>query len=330
MFGGNLQYAMLGQEVLARMHRDLANRCPYSYQEILMAVFEPAILAAYINRYRFLQQPHGRDELLLWVNCMVAPKQVHDLSKSWANGEMLKALVNAISERRGSESFPVGSRDDVCKDAIDSGERLLGVLTRNFTAHELALGNVDEFRMRQYLSDYRDAFMKKNQTTVGSARGGIEAAMEERGIGLSEDELAALPPNDEVAKNSALISAAAEKYAFDFPSNQNTLLNLDTDIHVATAFLYKIKSAPERKVPTPVSRASSQPEPVAYPAPIRDVESNSPPVENTKLIKPRDSKMSTRRRIQYCIIAIVIIAILLIIGILVGTFVGLIVGVWDV
>lgn len=310
------------------MHRDLANRCPFLYQDILMSVFEPAILAAYINRYRFLQKPHDRDELLLWVNCMIAPKQVRDLSKSWADGEVLKALVNAISEQNGSEGFSVGSRDDVCKEGIESGEKLLGVHARNFTAHELALGNVDEFRMRQYLSDYRDLFMQKNQSMVGSARDGVEHAMEERGIGLSEDELAALPPNDEAAKNRAIINAAAEKYIFDFPSDQGTLLNMDTDIHVATAFLYKLRSAPERKVPTPVSRASSQPEPVPYPASTRDVE--SPPVENTKLIKPRDSKASTRRRIQCCIITIVIVAALLILAILVGTFVGLAVGVWNI
>ena len=295
-----------------------------------MAVFEPAILAAYINRFRFLQKPHDRDELLLWVNCMIAPRQAHDISKSWADGEKLKALVSVLTDRRGSESLTVGSRDDVCKESIDSGERLLRVFARNFTAHELALGNVDEFRMRQYLSDFRDAFMEKNQTTVGSARDGIENAMEERGIRLSEEELAALPSNDEVAKNRALISAAAEKYMFEFPTDQTTLLNLDNDIHVTTAFLYKLKSAPERQVPTPVSRASSQPEPVAYPAPVNNRDVESPPVENTKLIKPRDSKMSTRKKIQCFIICIIVVTALLILAILVGTFIGLAVGVWDI
>ncbi|KAI6653350.1 Filamin-A-like [Oopsacas minuta] len=324
----NYQDSHQGQEVLARLHRDLANKCPYCYQEIIMGRYEPAILAAYINRFRNIQKPHDSNDLLRWVNCMIAPVQITSLTRGWSNGEVLRMLVNAIAERRTSDSLQVSSRDDMCRDAIDAGGALLGVHARNFTAHELALGNVDEFRMRQYLSEYRDKFMRKNDSTAGAARNGVEVAMEEKGIRLSEEELAALPPNDEVAKNRALISAAAERYVFNFPSDKDILQKLDTDIHITTAFLYKIKSAPERKVPTPVSPASSHTESAPVPYPSRDVE--DPPVEDTKLIKPQDKSMSTRKKVQCCIITIVIIAALLIIAILVGTFIGLAVGVWRI
>ena len=262
---------------------------------------------------------------------MIAPKKVDNLTADWSDGEALTLLVDAIAEREADSGQGLSSRDDTCRDAIDDGESLLGVHSRNFTAHEMAVGNVDEFRMRQYLSDYRDVFMKNNYTTAGAARGGIENALEERGIRLSEDELAALPPNNESAKNRALINAAAEKYMFKFPSDDNTLINLDADIHLTTAFLYHLKSAPERpsKVDTPqVSPVSSGKMEVA-PVPVRDPERASP-VENTKLIKPKDSSMSKRKKIQCLILIIIVMAALLIIAILVGTFVGLAVGVWNV
>ena len=318
--------------MLARLHRDLGNKCPYSYQDIISGNYEPAIFAAYINRFRDIQQPYDRDELLRWVNCMIAPKQVDNLTSAWSDGDALKLLVDAIAEREAdSNGLGAVSRDETCRDAIDDGETLLSVHARNFTAHELALGNVDEFRMRQYLSDYRDVFMRNNDTTTGVARGGVESAIAERGIKLTEEELAALPRNDEVAKNRALINAAAEKYMFNFPSDEDTLRNLDADIHVTTAFLYNLKSAPERpsKVKTPTVSQSSSTKMEVAPFPARDPERASP-VENTKLIKPKDSAISTRKKIQCCIITIIIIAALLIIAILVGAFVGLAVGVWDV
>ena len=319
--------------MLARIHRDLGNRCPHSYQDIVTGNFEPAIFAAYINRFRDTKQPYEMDELLRWVNCMIAPKEVDNLTSDWSNGEALTLLVDAIAERQTDSGHGLSSRDDTCRDAIEDGENLLGVHSRNFTAHELALGNVDEFRMRQYLSDYRDVFMRNNDTTAGAARDGVEKAMEERGIRLSEEDLAALPPNDQVAKNRALINAAAEKYMFNFPADDDTLSNLDADVHVTTAFLYNLKSAPERpsKLLTPPDSpvSSTKMEVAPFPATARDPERASP-VENTKLIQQKDGILSKRKKIQCCIITIVIVSALLIIAILIGAFVGLAVGVWNI
>lgn len=330
-----------GQELLARVHRDLGNRCPFRYQEIINGNFEPAIMAAYINRFRHVTPPYGKQELLLWLNCMIAPIRVDNLTTAWSDGVALRSLLNVMSgdEVRGVEAS-TSSKDDVCKEAIDGGVNKLGILARNFSSHEMALGNVDEYRMRQYLSKYRDTFMQKNESTAQEARAGVELALEDRNVRLNEEETRTIPLNDKVAMNRALLGAASESYIFSFPADNETLYNLDRDIHITTALLHKLKSAPKRasKVVSPVlSRSSSEhmeeaPYPAKDPVPTKDPElgaTPSPEPGETSVLKAPSKGLSNRRKVQCCVVAILVIASLLIIAILVGTFIGLAIGVWN-
>ena len=237
----------IGQELVARVHREFLKVCPFLYEDILSGNFKPDIMAVYINRFRTITLPYSTEELVLWFNCMVCPFQVNNLTTSMLHGVALEYLLNAMTNNEDK----IEDKDNtyvLCNEVVRTAGKL-GIVAENFKSQELAEDKVDEFRMRQYLSKFRDVFMHNNENIVQEAGRGLEAALEKRDIELSGDVVSL----DE--KNRGLLDATKEKFVFTFPADNATIQSLDKDIHITSTFLFKLSSAEKR---VPITPAVSQ------------------------------------------------------------------------
>lgn len=321
-----------GQALLDRIERDLDNPCPFSYANILAGNYDPKIMAAYLNRFRDIKNPHTEDELMKWLTCMLHPSEVTNLTDEWKDGRLLSYLVEAINPNSLTldDKYEEKNDEEKCDSAINVG-KTLGIQPRHFTPQELASGKVDKYRMRQYLGDYMDHFMHENRDLVRDAKRGLRDTINNKYPELITSANSLITTADK----RELAETVLENYDFSFPMESETISQLNEDHAVTTAFLYKLKQAPLRPPATPIYGKEEPNNDMRESLNNSVPKAKSPDLSgvnpHTALLSNPNSSAAKRRkrRIRTCICIIVTLATIAVILVLIGVFAGLAKGVWN-